>query len=50
MAYYVQGRLMKTRTKVKSMHIILFDVKRIEKNFVLAGQTVNLSYCCDLLR
>jgi hypothetical protein len=36
--------------KVKSMLITLFDIKGIvHKEFVLAGQTVNSTYYCDVL-
>jgi hypothetical protein len=39
------------KSKVKSMLIIFFDIKGIDhKEFVLAGQTVNSTYCCDILR
>jgi hypothetical protein len=32
------------------MLIILFDIKGIaKKEFVLAGQTANSAYCCDIL-
>jgi hypothetical protein len=38
-------------SKVKSMFIIFFDMKGIvHKDFVLAGQTVNFGYYCDVLR
>jgi hypothetical protein len=38
------------KSKVKSMLIIFFDIKRIvHKEFVLAGQTVNSAYYCGLL-
>jgi hypothetical protein len=38
------------QSKVKSMLIIIFDIKRtVHKEFVLAGQTVNSTYC-DILR
>jgi hypothetical protein len=44
-------RARQARSKVKSMLIILFDNKWIvPKEFVLAGQTVNSAYCCDVLR
>jgi hypothetical protein len=47
----VQGRLKKVRqvkSKVKSMLIIFIDIK-VHKEFVLAGQTVNSAYYCDVL-
>jgi hypothetical protein len=35
---------------VKSMLIILVDIKGIvQKKFVLAGQTINSAYYCDVL-
>jgi hypothetical protein len=38
------------KSKVKSMLIIFFDIKGIDhKGFVLAGQTVNSAYYCDVL-
>jgi hypothetical protein len=38
-------------SKVKSIVIIFFDIKGIaHKEFVLAGQTVNSAYYCDVLR
>jgi hypothetical protein len=38
------------KSKLKSMLIILFDMKGIVyKEFVLAGQTVNFAYYCDVL-
>jgi hypothetical protein len=43
-------RLKKAR-HVKSMLIIFFDMKAIlHKEFVLAGQTANSAYYCDVLR
>jgi hypothetical protein len=37
------------KSKVKSMLITFFDIKGIvHKEFVLAGQTVNSAYYCDL--
>jgi hypothetical protein len=46
-------RLKKARqvkSKVKSMFIIFRDIKRIlHKEFVLADQTVNSAYYCDIL-
>jgi hypothetical protein len=39
------------KSKVKSMLIIFFDFKGIvHEEFVLAGQTVNSAYYCDVLR
>jgi hypothetical protein len=33
------------------MLIIFFDIKEIvHKEFILAGQTVNSAYCCDVLQ
>jgi hypothetical protein len=47
-------RLKKARqvkSKAKSMLIIFFDIKGIvQKEFVLAGQTVNSAYYCDVLQ
>jgi hypothetical protein len=41
----------KVKSKVKSMFIIFFDIKRIiHEEFVLADQTVNSAYYCDVLR
>jgi hypothetical protein len=38
------------KIKVKSMLIILFDIKEIfHKELVLAVQTANSEYCCDIL-
>jgi hypothetical protein len=38
------------KSKVKSMLIILFDIKRIvHKEIILVGQTVNFVYFCDSL-
>jgi hypothetical protein len=38
------------RIKVKSMLIILFDIKGIvHKEFILAGQTVSYADCCNIL-
>jgi hypothetical protein len=38
------------KSKGKSLLIIFFDIKRIvHKEFVLAGQTVNCTYYCDVL-
>jgi hypothetical protein len=54
MACSVQGRPRKTRqvkSKVKSTLILFFDIKGIvHKEFVLADQTVNSAYYCDVLR
>jgi hypothetical protein len=54
MARLVQGRPKKARqvkSKVKSMLIIFFDIKgTVKKQFVLAGQTANSAYYCDVLR
>jgi hypothetical protein len=48
------GRLNKVRhvkSKVKSMLIILFDIKGVaHKEFTLAGQTVNSVYYCDCIK
>jgi hypothetical protein len=31
--------------------LVIFDINRIfHKEFVLAGQTLNSEYCCDILR
>jgi hypothetical protein len=39
------------KNKVKSILIIFFDIKGIvHKEFILAGQTVNSTYYCDVLR
>jgi hypothetical protein len=39
------------KSKVKSMLIIFFDIKGIvHKQFILAGQTVNSAYYCDVLQ
>jgi hypothetical protein len=50
----VQGRLRVVRqvkSKVKSMLILFFDIKGIvHKEFILAGQTINSAYYCDVLR
>jgi hypothetical protein len=46
-----QKKARQVKSKVKSMLIIFFDIKGIfHKEFVLAGQTVNSTYCCDVLR
>jgi hypothetical protein len=52
MACTVLGRPKKARQvkKVKSLIIIFFDIKGIVyKEFILAGQTVNFAYYCDVL-
>jgi hypothetical protein len=37
------------KSKVKSMLIIISDIKGIvDKEFMLAGQTVNSAYYCDI--
>jgi hypothetical protein len=38
------------KSQVKSMLIILFDIKKYHKEFLLAGQSVNSTYCCGILR
>jgi histone-lysine N-methyltransferase SETMAR len=39
------------KSKVKSLLIVFFDIKEIvHKELVLAGQTVNSAYYCDVLR
>jgi hypothetical protein len=49
-----QGRTKKVtwvQSKVKTMFIIFFDIKGIvHKEFVLAGQTVNYAFSCDILQ
>jgi hypothetical protein len=41
----------KMKSEVKSMLVISFDFKGIiHKEFVLAGQAVNSTYYCDVLR
>jgi hypothetical protein len=41
----------KVKSNVKNMLVIFFDIKGvIHKEFVLAGQTVNSEYYCDVLR
>jgi hypothetical protein len=54
MASSVQGKPKKARqmkSKVKSMLIILFDIKGIvQKEFVLAGQKVNSAHDYNVLR
>jgi hypothetical protein len=40
----------KVKSKVSGMFIIFLDMKEIaHKDFVLAGQTVNAAYYCDVL-
>jgi hypothetical protein len=54
MARSVQNRSKKARqakSKVKSMFIIFHDIKRIVHiEFILAGQTINSAYYCDVLQ
>jgi hypothetical protein len=39
------------KSKVKSIFIIFFDIKGIaHEEYVLAGQTVKSTYCCDVLQ
>jgi hypothetical protein len=39
------------KCKVKRMHILSFDIKEIINNeLVLAGQTLNSAYYCEILR
>jgi hypothetical protein len=46
-----QKRSRQAKGKVKSMLNIFFDIMRIvQKEFILAGQTVNSSHYCDVLR
>jgi hypothetical protein len=43
-------KVRQVKMKVKSMHIIFFDIKRIvHKRFIQADQTVNSAYKCDVL-
>jgi hypothetical protein len=53
MACLLQGRLKKLRhvkSKVMSILIIFYDIKgTVNKEFVMAGQTVNSAYYCDVL-
>jgi hypothetical protein len=50
-AWFRADRKIQVKIKIKSMHIIFFDIKRIvHKEYVLAGQTVNSAYYCDALR
>jgi hypothetical protein len=45
-----QKKARQAKSKVKSMLVILFYIKRIVyKEFVLADQTVNSSYYCDFM-
>jgi hypothetical protein len=47
----IEKRARQVKRKVKSVLIIFPDIKGIaHKEFVLAGQTVNSAYCCDVLR
>jgi hypothetical protein len=42
--------LNQVKSKVKGMQIIFFHIKGIvHKEFILPDQTVNSSYCCDVL-
>jgi hypothetical protein len=44
-------RLRQAKNKVKGMLIILFEMKGIvHRKFILAGQTVNFAYYCDVLQ
>jgi hypothetical protein len=39
-----------TESKFKSMLIVFYDIKGIvHKEFIVAGQTVNSAYYCDVL-
>jgi hypothetical protein len=39
------------KNKIKSMLIIFIDIKGIvHKEFILTGQIINPTYCCDVLR
>jgi hypothetical protein len=53
MACSVQGKPKKARQmkrKVKSMLNIFFGIKgNVYKEFILAGQTVNSAYYCDVV-
>jgi hypothetical protein len=43
-------KLRQMKSKVKCMLIIFFDIKgSVHKDFILAGQTVNSAYYCDIL-
>jgi hypothetical protein len=47
----LQSSQWKMKSKFKSMLSIFFNIKGIvHKEFVLAGQTVNSAYYCDILR
>jgi hypothetical protein len=44
-------KVRQAKSEVKCMLIIFFDIKEnVHKEFVLAGQTVNSAYDCDVLR
>jgi hypothetical protein len=44
-------KVRQVKSKAKSMLIIFFDIKRIDhKEFILAVQTVNSAYYCDVLQ
>jgi hypothetical protein len=44
-------KAIQVKRKVKSMFIIVFDIKGIvHKEFILAGQTVNSAYYCEVLQ
>jgi hypothetical protein len=43
-------KVRQVKSGVKGMLIVFFDIKEIvHKEFVLAGQTVNSAYYCDVL-
>jgi hypothetical protein len=43
-------KVRQVKSKVKSMLIIFFDINGIvHKEFILTGQTVISTYCCDVL-
>jgi hypothetical protein len=47
----IREKARQMKNKVKSMHIIFFDIKGIVLNeFILAGQTINFAYYCGILR
>jgi hypothetical protein len=47
----VRGGAREEKSKIKSMLIIVFHIKRIvHKEFVLAGHTANSAYYCDVSR
>jgi hypothetical protein len=49
--YSDKKRARQVKSKAKSMLIIFFGIKGIvHKEFVLAGQTVNSAYYCDVLQ